>query len=342
MGHLINPVSFRLGVNRVWNHNLTNFNSKSKNSLNLMNLNLNSFLERFFNFKVFLKHGLLYSHHNLITTNKGLVVNVYIYKTIYTLEDVTQKNLIFFLLKIFDEKIRLKLYQEVITNLELYFSEVNNKFLTDKKSFNRKNINYLYSIFQLKKTQFLTIEQFFKHLLDKNLRNNDFLDQFFEKLFMNLIRKRFWKILSTFIYFYIKTFLPKIASINFYNTNELTIDIIKKYIIIRLQQRFKVSQIITPIIRNLKDNKNILGFKFAFSGRFSRREMATYEWFVEGKVPLNTINSKIEYKQFPILLKDGICGIKIWVTRADDFENDNFTLIDSFGSNHIEKLIYKS
>ena len=154
------------------------------------------------------------------------------------------------------------------------------------------------------------------------MRNDEYLLYFYERLFFMLLRKRFWDILSKFLIFYIKPYLLGPIKINFYNTSELSIEVIKKFIIVRLQQRFKISQIIIPIMKNLKENQNILGYKFSFSGRFSRREMATYEWFVDGAIPLNTINAKIEYKQFPVLLKDGICGIKIWINRKFKEENN--------------------
>jgi hypothetical protein len=338
MGHLINPVSFRLGVNRFWDNKIVSYKFRTNDNLNLLKVNLNSFLDRFFNFKLFLKYGFLYSHNNVMLNNEGLILNIYIYKTINNPNKSMLELL--FLIKIFNNKVRLKFYKKIISLLNYYFSEIFLKFSLKKnhKQSNIKNLNYFYMLFQLKKFRFFSIEKFIQINLKKNMRNEEYLNFFYERLFFMLIRKRFWNILAKFLSFYIKPYVLGPVKINFYSTSELSIDVVKKFIIIRLQQRFKVSQIIVPIMKNLKENKSVLGFKFSFSGRFSRREMATYEWFVDGAVPLNTINAKIEYKQFPVLLKDGICGIKVWINRKLDYEDN---IVDCFAILKKENLIYK-
>lgn len=321
MGHLINPVSFRLGINKFWDNNLVSYKFQNNKNLNLLKINLNSFVERFFNFKIFLKYGFLYSHSSLLLKNDGLVLDIYLYKTINN----SNKSILEFLylIKMFNHKIRLKFYKKIISLFNYYYFELFLKFTLKKnQKYNIiKILNYLYLCFQIKKFKFFTIEKFLQVSLKKNMRNDEYLTYFYERLFFMLLRNRFWGLLSKFLLFYIKPYMLGPLKINFYNTSELSIEIIKKFIIVRLQQRFKVSQIIVPIMKNLKENKNILGYKFSFSGRFSRREMATYEWFVDGAIPLNTINAKIEYKQFPVLLKDGICGIKVWINRRVEDEN---------------------
>lgn len=137
-----------------------------------------------------------------------------------------------------------------------------------------------------------------------------------------LLRKKFWNLIVIFLKFYIRPYVSNKVKIKILITSNISIDIIRKYIVIRLQQRFKISQIVSPIIKDLRSTEDVLGFKFLFSGRFSRREMATYEWFVDGAVPLNTIKVNIEYRQFTVLLKDGVCGIKIWINRKSS--NINF------------------
>lgn len=322
MGHLINPVSFRLGINKFWDNNLISYKFQNNKNLNLLKINLNSFIERFFNFKIFLKYGLLYSHNNLLAKNNGLILNIYLYKTINNSNKSVLE--ILYLIKTFNYKIRLKVYKKIISIFNYYYFELVLKFkLKINQKYNIiKILNYIYLCFQIKKFKFLTIEKFLQISLKKNMRNDEYLLYFYERLFFMLLRKRFWGILSKFLIFYIKSYILGPIKINFYNTSDLSIEVIKKFIIVRLQQRFKISQIIIPIMKNLKENQNILGYKFAFSGRFSRREMATYEWFVDGAIPLNTIHAKIEYKQFPVLLKDGICGIKIWINRKFKQENN--------------------
>jgi len=59
----------------------------------------------------------------------------------------------------------------------------------------------------------------------------------------------------------------------------------------------------------------LMGFKFAFRGRFSRKQRASFIWIHEGKVPLNTLNLFIDYSFVTITLKNSLVGIKIWVYR---------------------------
>lgn len=74
-------------------------------------------------------------------------------------------------------------------------------------------------------------------------------------------------------------------------------------------------------LRNIRQNyivkyKSILmGFKFAFRGRFSRKQRASFIWIHEGKVPLNTLNLFIDYSFLTITLKNSAVSIKIWLYR---------------------------
>jgi len=74
-------------------------------------------------------------------------------------------------------------------------------------------------------------------------------------------------------------------------------------------------------LRNIRQSyivkfKSILmGFKFAFRGRFSRKQRASFIWIHEGKVPLNTLNLFIDYSFLTITLKNSIVSIKIWLYR---------------------------
>ena len=57
----------------------------------------------------------------------------------------------------------------------------------------------------------------------------------------------------------------------------------------------------------------LMGFKMSFRGRFSRKQRASFMWFHEGKVPLNTLNKKIDYSFFTIPIKNSAISIKVWL-----------------------------
>ena len=65
----------------------------------------------------------------------------------------------------------------------------------------------------------------------------------------------------------------------------------------------------------IKYKSILMGFKFAFRGRFSRKQRASFIWIHEGKVPLNTLSLFIDYSFLTVTLKNSVVGIKIWLYR---------------------------
>lgn len=56
---------------------------------------------------------------------------------------------------------------------------------------------------------------------------------------------------------------------------------------------------------------DLLGFKIHCKGRFSRKQRASSIWYQEGKVPLNTLSSRIDYSFHTIPLRNSLCSIKV-------------------------------
>ena len=71
--------------------------------------------------------------------------------------------------------------------------------------------------------------------------------------------------------------------INFYDiqtTSGITANIIALYIRGRLIQRYSLNWILRPVLKDLNqriDKKIILGYKIVCSGRFTRKQIATYK-----------------------------------------------------------------
>nr|ARI46831.1 ribosomal protein S3 [Olax imbricata] len=55
------------------------------------------------------------------------------------------------------------------------------------------------------------------------------------------------------------------------------------------------------------------GIQIQIAGRLDGNEIARVEWVREGRVPLQTIQAKIDYCSYPIRTIYGILGIKIWI-----------------------------
>ena len=59
------------------------------------------------------------------------------------------------------------------------------------------------------------------------------------------------------------------------------------------------------------------GIRVACSGRLGGAEMARYEWYREGRVPLHTLRSDIDYGYAIARTTYGTIGCKVWVCRGD-------------------------
>ncbi|MGF1573435.1 MAG: 30S ribosomal protein S3 [Sumerlaeia bacterium] len=65
-----------------------------------------------------------------------------------------------------------------------------------------------------------------------------------------------------------------------------------------------------------------LGCKLSCSGRLGGAEMARYEWYREGRVPLHTMRANIDYGFAEAETKYGIIGVKAWVFLGEVFTKD--------------------
>ena len=65
------------------------------------------------------------------------------------------------------------------------------------------------------------------------------------------------------------------------------------------------------------------GIKVAVSGRLAGAEMARYEWYREGRVPLHTLRADIDYGFFEARTTYGIIGVKCWIFKGEILPNRN-------------------
>ncbi len=60
-----------------------------------------------------------------------------------------------------------------------------------------------------------------------------------------------------------------------------------------------------------------LGIKIMVSGRLSGSEYARTEWYREGRVPLQTLKTDIDYSQDTAFTIYGTVGVKVWVNKGE-------------------------
>ncbi len=66
-----------------------------------------------------------------------------------------------------------------------------------------------------------------------------------------------------------------------------------------------------------------LGIKVACSGRLAGAEIARREWYVEGRVPLQTLRADIDYGTATAFTTYGTIGVKVWVFKGEILPGDN-------------------
>lgn len=86
-----------------------------------------------------------------------------------------------------------------------------------------------------------------------------------------------------------------------------------KYITNKLLNKFKLEKTVITLQKDIILNKKKSGIIVYCSGRFDRKERASSEIFSEGKISLTTMRNKVTYSQSNVILKYGICGVKVWV-----------------------------
>lgn len=98
--------------------------------------------------------------------------------------------------------------------------------------------------------------------------------------------------------------------------SDVTSFMLARYIGIKLANYYTLWELITPLRQELTylrklGRGGILGFKFHFCGRFSRKQRASSIWVVSGALPLNTTHVYIDYAFSEVVLKNSICSIKV-------------------------------
>ena len=90
---------------------------------------------------------------------------------------------------------------------------------------------------------------------------------------------------------------------------------IADFLIEFLEKRYSYRYVLNVLLKKKlqKLQKKPLGIKIQISGRLNGAEMARREWIREGRLPLQTLRSNIDYSSKQAQTIYGILGIKVWV-----------------------------
>jgi len=224
-------------------------------------------------------------------------------------------------LKTINKSYLIKVFNSVIIKKLRQYSKIKNLSISflQRKLFNIL-VNFFYEFWYKKKnskTYFLYTK------LNKLNYLFSYLRYFFYFFFLV---KPFLFFLKNFFYILYNRYFLVPTCVKFNKINILFIfrkrsDIFPElfiYLIIgKLQQYYKlpyIFQLVNNLCSFYVKKKVIRGFKILLSGRFSRKDRATYIWS-EFKLPLNTKFSAISFGWRNIILKYSLCMLKIWICK---------------------------
>lgn len=292
MGHLINPLSYRLYNIRYWNNNWFLHNKNNYAYLSIQDILIFNFVKKFLTKYIKITRlGILFNNLKIIRNFNDFYLYLYIHDSFLDmLISKLKKNKKFF-------KLHKKLYYK---NRKKY------TFILEKQMLNKlqkKNIN----------------KKLLLHKISK-LKRNIYLKKFLLIFIKQKILKNFWFYIKNILLLNLKKF-NIFLNFNIFilnlSKNNVNSNIINEYIIIRLKQYYTIFEILKSINYFLKyllfKKKIIKGYKITCAGRFSRKQRATYSWKSFGTLSLSTMKSKLDYNYNTIALKYSSCAIKVWI-----------------------------
>jgi ribosomal protein S3 len=164
------------------------------------------------------------------------------------------------------------------------------------------------SIFTNKKFNFFVT---FQNLNEKlSLKLTNIQAKFLKKEFLALRRESRNKFFNETVNILVISVIKK-------NSAQLLAELITYQLSINKRHNFFlifVKRFLTTLV--LKKNfSNVIGVKFTIKGRFNGAPRARKRIYNVGKIPLQTINSNINYSQLVSFTPNGTFGVKVWICR---------------------------
>jgi len=96
----------------------------------------------------------------------------------------------------------------------------------------------------------------------------------------------------------------------------ITASLLAFYVSKCLEFGFSFNKIFFPLLSFYeKNSKNIKGIRVFFGGRYSRRQRASFQKIIIGKVSLNHFLSKVDYATSIAYTRYGVGGVKVWLVK---------------------------
>lgn len=101
---------------------------------------------------------------------------------------------------------------------------------------------------------------------------------------------------------------------------EISAQIVAENVAMSLERRIPFRRTIKGAMAKVMSYKEVKGVKIQVSGRLDGADIARTEWVSDGKIPLITLRSKIDYGTIRASIPQGDIGVKIWIYRGEQVE----------------------
>ena len=92
-------------------------------------------------------------------------------------------------------------------------------------------------------------------------------------------------------------------------------------ICVQIEKRTPYRRVLKQTIDKIMQSREVKGAKIMVSGRLNGAEIARREWLKEGRIPLQTLRSDIDYVQATAYTTYGTIGIKVWIYKGEIFKD---------------------
>ena len=115
-----------------------------------------------------------------------------------------------------------------------------------------------------------------------------------------------------------KTLTKKAVQLNIEEIKRADLDaqLVAEHIAKQLEQRVSFRRAMKKAIQSSM-RAGALGIRVAASGRLGGAEMARYETYRDGRVPLHTLRADIDFARATAFTPFGTCGVKVWMFHGE-------------------------
>ncbi len=234
------------------------------------------------------------------------------------------KSLVLFIRNLYKNKFKIYLNNYLFdVKKNVIKSVINKRFLIFFKS----KVKFFSSLSKSKKYRYKSYKNFYiyknninynlysrNHYLISNSLINYKIGESFDYTMYDYMDEKFINIIKNFLAFYIKRIFKMnniIINLNIHNKLNNSTDTIKNLIIRRVGLGYKIDHYINLLYNKLRNEADIIGLKVIYSGRYKKKLRNKKYTRTLGRIAPANINSPISHNQFIIILRYGICGLKI-------------------------------